>query len=85
MLQVYIEVRNELNQTVPFLPVGFEVVIMGAGHCATYEPMTNASGIATIINPINPNVAAKYIDIATASYGGTTLIDSTMITVQLGG
>ena len=84
-VQVYIEVRDELNQTVPDWPVSFEVLIMGTGHYTTYDNSTNASGIATITNPIIPNTAAEYEDIATTSYEGITLTDAITITVKLSG
>lgn len=83
-VQVYIEVRNELNQTVPYQPVSFEVRYFGGDHYATYVRTTNASGIATVTNPINPNVAAKYVDIATADYEDSFLTDGITISVQLG-
>jgi hypothetical protein len=83
-VQVYIEVHDELNHTVPYQPVSFEVLIVGGGHYTTYVSTTNSSGIATITNPINPNVAAKYEDIATVSYESITLTDVVTITVQLG-
>lgn len=84
-VQVYIEVRNELNNTVPYQLVSFEALIVGAGHYYTYVRTTNSSGIATITNPINPTTAAKYADIATANYEGITLADGITITVQLSG
>lgn len=84
-VQVYIEVRDELNQTVPNWPVSFEVLIMGTGHYTTYVNSTSASGIATITNPIIPNAAAEYEDVATTSYGGIKLTDAITITVKLSG
>ncbi len=57
-VNVYIEVRNELNQTVPYRPVGFQVIIWGGGDFATYVRTTNASGIATIENPIRADITA---------------------------
>jgi hypothetical protein len=84
-VRVYIEVWNELNHTVPYQLVGFEVLIVGAGHYTTYTNTTNASGIATITNPIIPNAAARYTDIATASYEGIILTDVVTITLQLSG
>jgi hypothetical protein len=84
-VQVYIEVWNELNHTVPYQLVSFEALIVGAGHYTTYVNATNAAGIATITNPINPNAAAKYEDIATTNYEGITIADVITITVQLSG
>jgi len=84
---VYIEVRDELNQTVPNQQVAMEVRIKGAlgvyTSLTTYVSATNASGIATIKNPINPTLTAEYQDIATTNYEGTTLTDTMTITVQL--
>lgn len=82
-VQVYIEVWNELNQTVPGQLIAFEGLIVGEGHYTTHAATTNASGIATIVNPINPNIAAQYVDVATTSYEGITLTDAITITVQL--
>ena len=84
-VQVYIEVWDELNHTVPYQLVAFEVVISGTGHYVVYDSTTNASGIAIITNPIIPNTAATYDDMATTSYEGITLMDATTITVKLGG
>jgi hypothetical protein len=85
---VYIEVRDELNHTVPNQPISLEALIKANG-APDYVPLTirenqtNALGIATIRNPINPSVTAQYEDIATSNYEGTTLTDLTTITVQL--
>ena len=83
-VKVYIEVCDELNHTVPYIPVAFEAVIFGGGLYRTDVNTTDASGIATITNPIIPNVAAKYVDTATASYGGSIVTDNIIISVQLG-
>jgi hypothetical protein len=82
---VYIEVRNELNQTVPYWPVGFQALIWGGGSLSNYVNTTDASGTATIKNPILPDTAAEYIEIATASYEDITLTDVVRITVKLSG
>ncbi|MGD0978221.1 MAG: hypothetical protein ABR962_03670 [Candidatus Bathyarchaeia archaeon] len=82
-VEVYIEVWNELNHTVPYQLVSFEVLVVGTGHYTTVVNATNASGIATITNPIIPNATAKYEDIATTNYEGTTLTDVITFTVQL--
>jgi hypothetical protein len=84
-VHVYVEVWNELNQTVPGELVSLEVLILGGGHYVNSVNVTNASGIATITNPINPSVAATYEDVATASYEGMILTDVVTITVQLSG
>lgn len=83
-VQVYIQVRDELNQTVPNQPVGFEALINGTPY-VVYSNSTDASGIATIHNTVNPHVAAEYEDIATTSYEDMILTDSMIITVQLSG
>jgi hypothetical protein len=84
-VNVYIEVRNELNQTVPGQLVGFQVLIWGGGSFTTYVRTTNASGIASITNPIMPDTAAMYEDIATANFEGIVIVDVTTITVRLSG
>ena len=83
-VQLYAEVHDELNHTVPNWPVSFEILIIGGGHYANSVNTTDASGIVTITNPINPSVAAKYEDVATASYEGIILTDVVTINVQLG-
>jgi hypothetical protein len=87
---VYVEVRNELNQTVPNWQIGFEALIStnGGANYTTYtfySQVTNASGIATIHGTINPTIAAEYEDIATTSYEDMRLADSMTIIVQLSG
>ena len=90
---VYVEVRDELNQTVANQLVGFEALIStnGGGNYTPYttiSQVTNASGIATFgatQKTINPNIAAEYEDIATTNYEDMILSDSMTITVQLSG
>ena len=85
-VQIYIEVRNELNQTVPDQQISFEALVNGTPYTFS-SPSTNASGIATVAMryPPNANPAVEYEDIATTSYEGTILTDSMIITVQLSG
>ena len=83
-VQVYIEVRDGLNQTVSSQPVSFEALVNGTPY-VVYSESTNASGIATLNNTVNPHIAAEYEDIATTSYEDMILTDSMTITVQLSG
>jgi len=90
-VMVYIETRNELNETASGQLVGFQEYVWGGS--SFFYPIatltTNASGIATLnFNPTIPDTAAKYVCIATWStvfnFEDINVTDSMMFTVQLG-
>lgn len=80
---LYVEIRDELNHTVRGGPVGLEVKGVDGGSLAKsldnlYTPSTNASGIATVKNPIPPipGYAGTYVVYVTAQYNGVLLADT---------
>src|SRR5271157_4724581 len=89
---VYIETRNELNETASNQLIGFQESIWGGGSNFNLlaTPITNASGIATLgsINPTIPDTPAKYICIATwttfFNFEDINVTDAMTFTVQLG-
>jgi hypothetical protein len=90
----YVEARDELNQTVPSLPVGFESLkYQAVDNIPTISSnATDALGIASfnVRYPGNLNAPTAYEDIATAPYSSAlnmnmTLTDSMIIIVQPSG
>jgi hypothetical protein len=84
IVNVYVEIRDELNHTVPQWPVGLDVVIWGKGNYRTAVNSTYPVR-ATFTNIIDPAISGTYIDIATASYEDNTLTDVITITVTFSG
>lgn len=87
---VYIEARNELNETAANQLIGFQESIWGGG--SNFNPVatltTNASGIATLgFNPTMPDTSAKYICIATwttvFNFEDTNVSDAMTFTLQV--
>jgi len=80
---LYVEIRNELNHTLQGWPVALEVKGVDGGNLTTsldnlYTPSTNASGIATVINPIppDPGYIGTYVVYATFRYNDVLLADT---------
>jgi hypothetical protein len=88
IVYLYAEIRDPLNQTVPGIPVAFEIKIdntTSVPWTATYSTAyTNASGIATANTtiPPDPAYAGTWEVYATAKYNDVTVIDTLTFIAQ---
>jgi hypothetical protein len=80
---LYVEIRNELNHTLGGWPIGLEVKGFEGESLATsldniYTPSTNASGVATVTNPIPPisGYTGTYVVYARFRYYDVLLTDT---------
>jgi hypothetical protein len=84
-IHVYVEVWDDLNRTISGQLISLEVLKYGGGHFRFYVNTTNASGIATITNPIDPTGTWTYEDVATWNDGRLILTDVVTIVVEFAG
>jgi len=82
---LYVEIRDQLNHTVPYQLVAFEVKdYAGGGFDHLNVQTTNASGIAYVMHPIPPGeaYAGTYEVFVSAKYNGIILLDTLTFTQE---